>query len=43
LPDNPRRRNPDIALAKLHLGFAPKVGIQEGLAKTIAYYRASIA
>ncbi len=37
--DDPKRRKPDIALAKELLGWEPKVPLQEGLAKTIAYFR----
>jgi len=37
--DDPRRRQPDIRLAKQKLGWEPKVGLQEGLEKTIAYFR----
>ena len=38
--DDPKRRKPDISLAKELLGWAPKVPLREGLAKTIAYFRA---
>lgn len=41
-PDNPKRRNPDISLAKACLGFFPKIGLKEGLSRTIAYYRARL-
>jgi UDP-glucuronate decarboxylase len=37
--DDPRRRQPDIGLAKDKLGWEPGVGLQEGLEKTIAYFR----
>jgi UDP-glucuronate decarboxylase len=37
--DDPKRRQPDIALAKERLGWEPAVGLQEGLQKTIAYFR----
>lgn len=37
--DDPRRRCPDIALAKRELGWEPKVSLAEGLAKTIAYFK----
>lgn len=37
--DDPRRRQPDIGLAKEKLGWEPAVGLQEGLQKTIAYFR----
>ena len=38
--DDPKRRKPDIALAKELMGWEPKVPLKEGLAKTIAYFRA---
>lgn len=37
--DDPVRRCPDIALARTKLGWEPKVGLEEGLARTIAYFR----
>jgi len=37
--DDPRRRQPDIGLAKEKLGWQPTVGLEEGLQKTIAYFR----
>ena len=37
--DDPKRRKPDITLAKELLGREPKVPLAEGLAKTIAYFR----
>jgi UDP-glucuronate decarboxylase len=37
--DDPRRRQPDIGLAKEKLGWEPGVGLHEGLEKTIAYFR----
>lgn len=36
--DDPKRRKPDITLAKELLGWEPKVSLQEGLAKTIEYF-----
>ena len=38
--DDPKRRKPDITLAKELLGWEPKVPLKEGLAKTIEYFRA---
>jgi dTDP-glucose 4,6-dehydratase len=38
--DDPRQRRPDIALARTKLGWEPKVGLDEGLAATIDYFRA---
>jgi UDP-glucuronate decarboxylase len=37
--DDPRRRQPDISLAKAKLGWEPAVQLPEGLEKTIAYFR----
>ncbi|HEX9909625.1 MAG TPA: UDP-glucuronic acid decarboxylase family protein [Desulfatiglandales bacterium] len=37
--DDPRRRQPDIGLAKERLGWEPVVKLQEGLEKTISYFR----
>ncbi|MEX2092042.1 MAG: UDP-glucuronic acid decarboxylase family protein [Pirellulales bacterium] len=37
--DDPTRRQPDITLARKHLGWEPKVPLQEGLQKTIDWFR----
>lgn len=37
--DDPRQRKPDIALAKKELNWEPKVGLEEGLGKTVDYFR----
>ncbi|MBW6502082.1 MAG: SDR family oxidoreductase [Bacteroidales bacterium] len=37
--DDPRQRQPDITLARKTLGWNPKVGLDEGLAITIDYFR----
>jgi UDP-glucuronate decarboxylase len=37
--DDPRQRQPDIALARKHLDWAPRVELDEGLQATIAYFR----
>jgi len=37
--DDPQVRQPDISKAKSILGWEPKVGLDEGLAKTIDYFR----
>jgi UDP-glucuronate decarboxylase len=37
--DDPVRRLPDIALARARLGWSPRVGLREGLERTIAYFR----
>ena len=36
--DDPRQRQPDIALARAELGWQPQVQLEEGLKKTIAYF-----
>mgnify|MGYP001337597401 CR=1 FL=1 len=36
--DDPMQRQPDIALARQKLGWEPKINLDEGLAKTIAYF-----
>lgn len=36
--DDPERRRPDISLAKKILNWEPKVGLEEGLVKTIEYF-----
>ena len=37
--DDPKRRKPDITLAKELLGWEPRVPLQEGLSKTIEYFK----
>jgi UDP-glucuronate decarboxylase len=37
--DDPRQRQPDIALARRTLGWEPRVPLEEGLRRTIAYFR----
>ncbi len=37
--DDPQQRKPDIGLAKKSLNWTPTVQLEEGLAKTIAYFR----
>jgi UDP-glucuronate decarboxylase len=37
-PDDPRQRQPDIALARERLGWEPRVALHEGLQSTIAYF-----
>lgn len=36
--DDPRRRKPDISLARQRLGWQPKVPLDVGLAKTVEYF-----
>ncbi len=40
--DDPLQRQPDITLAKKVLGWQPKVNLDEGLEKTIAYFKTII-
>jgi dTDP-glucose 4,6-dehydratase len=37
--DDPKVRQPDITRARAILGWEPKVGREEGLRETIAYFR----
>jgi dTDP-glucose 4,6-dehydratase len=37
--DDPKVRQPDITKAKARLGWEPRVGLDEGLAATIDYFR----
>ena len=37
--DDPKRRKPDIARAREHLGWQPRVPLEEGLTRTIEYFR----
>ena len=36
--DDPKQRQPDISLARKRLDWAPKVELEDGLTKTIAYF-----
>jgi dTDP-glucose 4,6-dehydratase len=40
--DDPQVRQPDITKAKRVLGWEPKVKLEEGLAKTIKYFRSRL-
>jgi len=37
--DDPRRRRPDLSLARARLGYVPRVQWKEGLHRTIEYFR----
>ncbi len=41
--DDPVRRCPDISLAKSKLSWEPRVGLEEGLGKSIEYFRKRLA
>jgi len=38
--DDPKTRQPDISKARRVLGWEPRVALEDGLAKTIEYFRA---
>jgi dTDP-glucose 4,6-dehydratase len=40
--DDPKQRRPDITKARKILKWEPKVGLKEGLAKTIEYFRGKV-
>ena len=40
--DDPRQRQPDITLAKKYLQWEPKVPLEQGIEKTIEYFRSEI-
>ena len=41
--DDPKQRQPDITQAKEILGWEPTVPLEEGLKKTVAYFKEQIA
>lgn len=41
--DDPVRRCPDISLAKKMLNWSPKISLEEGLTKTIDYFKTKLA
>jgi nucleoside-diphosphate-sugar epimerase len=41
--DDPKQRRPDITRARELLGWEPKVQLEEGLIKTIEYFRTKVA
>ena len=40
--DDPKVRKPDITRARTMLGWEPKIGLREGLVRTIEYFRGLI-
>src|SRR5689334_9941699 len=40
--DDPKQRRPDITRARTLLGWEPKVALEEGLVKTIEYFRTKV-
>ena len=41
--DDPRQRRPDIARARELLGWQPEVGLEDGLGRTLEYFRSVLA
>lgn len=41
--DDPKQRRPDITRARTLLGWEPKVGLEEGLLKTVDYFKKKVA
>lgn len=42
LSDNPQRRCPDIQKAQKELGFNPQISLEEGITRTLKWYKKSI-
>jgi len=42
-PDDPLQRQPDITFAKKVLNWEPKTGLEEGLTKTIDYFKSILS
>ena len=40
--DDPKQRQPDISRAKSELDWEPKIGLEEGLGRTIAYFKEAL-
>jgi len=40
--DDPKQRRPDITLARKHLDWEPTVPLEEGIERTIAYFKTAI-
>jgi dTDP-glucose 4,6-dehydratase len=41
--DDPKQRQPDITRAQSVLGWQPTIGLEEGLAKTVGYFKTKLA
>jgi UDP-glucuronate decarboxylase len=40
--DDPKQRQPDISLAREKLGWEPKASLDEGVARTIDYFKKTL-
>ena len=40
--DDPKVRQPDITRARSLLGWEPKISLEEGLARTVDYFRQKV-
>ncbi|MBT7099945.1 SDR family NAD-dependent epimerase/dehydratase, partial [Candidatus Poribacteria bacterium] len=40
--DDPKRRRPDITRAREILGWEPQTGLDEGLGRTIEFFRGAV-
>jgi dTDP-glucose 4,6-dehydratase len=40
--DDPKQRKPDITRARTLLGWEPKIGLEEGLARTVGYFKSKL-
>ena len=40
--DDPKQRQPNISLAKSELNWEPKIGLEDGLKETIAYFQRTL-
>jgi UDP-glucuronate decarboxylase len=41
--DDPKQRRPDISLAKENLGWEPKIPLEQGIERTIAYFKTALS
>jgi len=41
-PDDPKQRKPDITKARALLGWEPRISLEEGLQRTIAYFKGKL-
>jgi dTDP-glucose 4,6-dehydratase len=41
--DDPKQRRPDITRARTLLGWEPKIGLEEGLLKTVGYFKSKLS